>query len=226
MAEEKTMEIAEIKQQTKLVADFDNGIYGSSDNWYLACKMAKGMAASTIVPKDFQRNEANCLVAISQAQKIGIDPITVANNLYLIQGKMSWKAEFLIALINNSGKFDMELQYEEKEKDGKPFSCKCWTTKDGRRIDGITVDMDMANKEGWTKKAGSKWLTIPQIMLRYRAAAFFARFAAPELTSGMYTREEMLDNDFDNAPKKASLNDLLKDDADVVDVVEVVTDET
>lgn len=221
MSEETKNEITKSESRNK-VATFENGIYSSSDSWSLACSMAKGMAASTIVPRDFQRNEANCLVAISQAQKIGIDPITVANNLYLIQGKMSWKSEFLIALINNSGKFDMELQYEEKEKDGKPFSCKCWTTKDGRRVDGITVDMDMANKEGWTKKAGSKWVTIPQIMLRYRAAAFFARFAAPELTSGMYTREEMLDNDFSSTPKKASLNDLLKADEDVVEVAEVV----
>lgn len=217
MAEEEKKEV-QVAQQNKLVADFDNGIYGSSDSYTLACKAAKGFSASTIVPQTFQRNEANCLVAISQAQKLGIDPLTVMNNMYLIQGRISWKSEFVIAMINNSGKFDFELQYEEEEKNGKPFSCKCWTEKDGRRIEGIKVDMDMAEAEGWTKKNGTKWKTLPQLMLRYRAATFFARFNAPELTSGLYTKEEYEDNDFDvPGKKKASLNDLLQDE----DVVEV-----
>lgn len=216
MADEKKE--VQVAQPSKLVADFDNGIYGSSDSFKLATQMAKGMAASTIVPQTFQKNEANCLVAISQSQKLGIDPLTVMNNMYLIQGRISWKSEFIIAMINNSGKFDFELQYEEEEKDGKPFSCKCWTEKDGRRVEGIKVDMNMAEAEGWTKKNGTKWKTLPQLMLRYRAATFFARFNAPELTSGLYTKEEYEDNDFDSiGKKKASLNDLLQDE----EVVEV-----
>lgn len=221
MAEENKQEVAlneekkEIEQKhVNMVADFDNGIYGSSDSWALARKMAQGLSASTIVPQSFQRNEANCIVALSQSQKLGIDPLTVMNNMYLIQGRVSWKSEFIIAMINNSGKFDIELQYEEEEKDGKPYSCTCWTTKDERVIKGIKVTMDMAEAEGWTKKNGSKWKTLPQLMLRYRAATFFARFNAPELTSGLYTKEEYDDNDFNtyNEPKKASLNDVLAED--------------
>lgn len=226
MAEEKKeTEIVKV-ENNKLVADTNNTVYQDSDTWAMSCKMAKAMASSTLVPAPFQKNEANCMLAVSQSQKIGIDPITVANNLYLIQGKMSWKSEFVIALINNSKKFDMELQYEEEEKDGKPYSCKCWTTKDGRRVDGIKITMDMANLEGWTKKNGTKWNTLPQVMLRYRAASFFARFAAPELVAGMYTTEEYEDNDFDSNnsqnTKKATLNSLLKDDdTDVVEIVEI-----
>ena len=60
--------------------------------------------------------------------------------------------------------------------------------------------MAMADAEGWTKKNGSKWLTIPGIMLRYRAASFFASLNCPELTLGLYTQEEMLDNDFSQTP--------------------------
>ena len=227
MAEEEK-KVAEKKTEVATthvnrVADFSNGgVFNSSDTFTLARQMAQAMAVSTIVPPTFQKSEVNCMVAISQAQRLGVDPFVVMNNMYFIQGKITWKSEFIIAMINSSGKFDTELQFEEEEKDGKPYSCTCFTFKDGRRISGIKVTMDMADKEGWTKKNGSKWNTLPQLMLRYRAAVFFARFNAPELTSGLYTQEEGEDVDFSSHKKTgASLNDLVAEediiDAEVID---------
>lgn len=211
--QEEKQEVAAKTEHTNIVADFEHGVYGSSDSFKMAYQMAKALSQSTIVPQHFQRNEANCLVAISQAQKMNIDPFTVMQNMYMIQGKISWKSSFLIAMINASGKYDTELQFEEEEKAGEPYSCRCWTTKDGRRVDGIKVTMDMAEKEGWTKKNGSKWKTLPGLMLRYRAASFFANLNCPELTSGFYTREEMLDNDFGQKESVGkNLNDLLRED--------------
>ena len=222
--EPKKAEVA--AQPRNKVADFSNGgVFNSSDSFSLARQMAQAMAVSTIVPPTFQKNEANCMVAISQAQKLEVDPFVVMNNMYMIQGKITWKSEFIIAMINASGKFDTELQYDEEEKDGKPYACTCFAFKDGRKISGIKVTMDMADKEGWTKKNGTKWATLPQLMLRYRAAVFFARFNAPELTSGLYSVEEGEDVTFTTHKKKsgASLNDLV-DEENIVDG-EVISEE-
>ena len=221
MAEEKNIEVKEEKkevattQSNNKVADFsDGGIYNSSDSFILATNMAKTLAQSTIVPPTFQKSWENCMVAISQSKKLGVDPFVIMNNMYLIQGKITWKSEFIIAMINASGKFDTELQYEEEEKDGKPYACTAYTFKDGRKITGIKVTMDMADKEGWTKKNGTKWATLPQLMLRYRAAVFFARFNAPELTSGLYSVEEGEDVTFTShkVKKSASLNDIVAEE--------------
>lgn len=183
------------------VTDYSLGIFGTSDNFIMAMQMAKALSSSTIVPATFQRNDANCLIAIEQANRLKVSPLMVMQNLYVIQGRPSWSSKFLIAAINNSGKFDMELQFEEtKGKDGKPFSCMAWTMKNGRRVEGMTVDMDMAKDEGWLSKNGSKWKTMPQLMLRYRAASFFSSLNCPELTMGLYTKEEMQDNDFKEYP--------------------------
>lgn len=230
VAVEKKKEVAQATNNK--VTDYSLGIFGTSDNFIMAMQMAKALASSTIVPQTFQHNDANCLIAISQAQKFDIDPLTVMQNLYVIQGRPSWKSSFLIAMINNSGKYDIELQFEEADKNGKPYSCKCWTTKDGRRVDGINVTMDMADAEGWTKKNGTKWKTLPQLMLRYRAASFFANLNCPELTTGMYTREEMLDNDFsddfnediqtkvkDEIEKNENSEEFIVADSDAVEVV-------
>lgn len=198
VAEEKKNEVVQLKNK---VTDYSLGIFGTSDNFIMAMQMAKALSSSTIVPQTFQKNDSNCLIAIEQAQRLRVSPLMVMQNLYVIQGRPSWSSKFLIAAINNSGKFDMELQFDEaKDKDGKPFSCVAWTMKNGRRVEGMTVDMDMAKAEGWLAKNGSKWKTMPQLMLRYRAASFFSSLNCPELTMGLYTREEMEDNDFKKYP--------------------------
>ncbi len=188
---EQTTEVAEQKQTTSLETDFSKGVFASSNNFKMAWQMAQALASSSIVPQNFQNNPSNCLIAIEQANRLNMSPFLVMQNLYVIQGRPSWSSQWIIAAVNNSGKFDIELQFEEKkDKDGKPFSCQCWTMQGGRRIEGITIDMDLARAEGWTAKNGSKWRTMPQVMLRYRAASFFARMNCPEVILGLYSREE------------------------------------
>ena len=193
MAEKNTQVATQENTQVSRnkVTDFSLGIFGTSDNFIMANQMAKALSSSTIVPREYQGNVSNCLVAIEQANRLKVSPLMVMQNLYVIQGRPSWSSKFLIAAINGSGKFDMELQYEEtKDKDGKPYSCLAWTTKNGRRVEGMTVDMQMAKDEGWLTKNGSKWKTMPALMLRYRAASFFSSLNCPELTLGLYTKEE------------------------------------
>ena len=191
----------EVAQQRNKVTDFSLGIFGTSDNFMMATQMAKALASSTVVPKEYQGNFSNGLVAIEIAQRLRTSPLMVMQNLNVIQGRPSWSAQFLIAMVNGSGKYDMELQFDEKtDKDGKPFSCQCWTERKGRKVTGIVVDMDMAKAEGWVQKNGSKWKTMPQVMLRYRAASFFARMNCPELTLGFYSKDEVLDGDFKEYP--------------------------
>lgn len=174
--------------------DFSKGIFGSTDNFMMATQMAKAFAESTIVPKEYQGNFANGLVAIEMAIRMQTSPLMVMQGLDVIQGRPAWRAQFLIGMVNSSGRYDMELQFDEsKDKNGKPFGCTCWTKKNGRVVTGPEVTMEMANAEGWTTKNGSKWKTMPQIMLRYRAASFFVSMNCPELKFGLYTKEEIID---------------------------------
>lgn len=55
----------------------------------------------------------------------------------------------------------------------------------------------MAVKEGWYTKNGSKWQTMPEMMLRYRAASFFGKLYAPELLMSIQTAEEVQDSTID-----------------------------
>lgn len=219
MSEEKK-EVA-VKEEQKVVVkdkkvtDYSLGIFGTEDNFIMATQMAKALAESTIVPQTYQKNWSNCLIAIEQAQRLKVSPMMVMQNLYVIQGRPSWSSSFLIAAINNSKKFDTELQFEDtKDKNGKPYSCLAYALKNGRRVEGMEITMDMAQAEGWLNKNGSKWKTMPGLMLRYRAASFFARLNCPEITLGLYTKDEILDGDFKEYPMTEDVKAQMKMDVE------------
>ncbi|BDD93504.1 hypothetical protein PanNE5_29440 [Pandoraea sp. NE5] len=74
-------------------------------------------------------------------------------------------------------------------------SCYAWAIEKetGERLESPTISIQMAIDEGWLTKNGSKWQTMPEVMLRYRAAAFFGKIYAPELLMGLQTAEESAD---------------------------------
>lgn len=73
--------------------------------------------------------------------------------------------------------------------------CVAWAIEKetGERLESPTISIQMAIDEGWLTKNGSKWLTMPEVMLRYRSAAFFGKLYAPELLMGLQTAEEAHD---------------------------------
>lgn len=176
----------------KQIAMYENNsisIFGDAN----IMRGAELLAQSDIIPQAFRGKPANVLVAMDMAQRLNASPMLVMQNLYVIQGKPSWSSQYLIAMINRSGRFSSPLQFDfERGADGKATACRAWAIDGatGARIDGVTVTMEMAKAEGWISKAGSKWQTMPELMLQYRAAAFFARTICPDLTMGLYTEYE------------------------------------
>ena len=156
-------------------------------------KSAELLANSDIIPQAFRGKPANVLIAMDMSQRLGASPMLVMQNLYVIQGKPSWSSQYLIAMVNGSGRFTTPLQFDfERDASGKATGCRAWAVSavTGEKIVGPAVTMEMAKAEGWLTKAGSKWQTMPELMLTYRAAAFFARTVCPDIAMGMYTEYE------------------------------------
>lgn len=169
--------------------------YSSETAFVQAQRMAKSLASSSLVPKEYQNNIANVMIAMELANRIGASVFMVMNSLDIIHGRPSWRAQFLIATVNSSGKFT-PLRFKFTGKPGtKSWGCIAYA-KDkasGEVCEGAEITIDIAEKEGWASKTGSKWRTMPQQMLMYRAAAFWTRVYAPELSLGMHTAEEVID---------------------------------
>lgn len=165
----------------------------TKDGFELAQRTATVLSKSDLVPKQFQNNLPNCIIAINMANRIGADPLMVMQNLYVVHGKPSWSSTFLISAINFSKKYKGALKFE-LSGEGDARQCIAWVTDlDGERLESPAVSIAMAKKEGWYSKTGSKWQTMPELMLRYRAAAFFSRIYCPEITMGMHTIDEVQD---------------------------------
>lgn len=169
--------------------------FGSLQSFELSQRAAKVLSQSTLVPKEYQGNLPNCIIALNMASRMLADPLMVMQNLYIVHGRPGWSSQFLISTFNTSGRFSA-LRYEWT---GKPnadeWGCKAWAVEKatGEKLEGSTVTIALAKKEGWYSKSGSKWQTMPQQMLMYRAASWFVRAYAPELAMGMHTEEEIYD---------------------------------
>lgn len=169
--------------------------FGTTTGFDLMQRVAKAFASSTLVPKQYQGNMPDCIIAIELANRIGASPLMVAQNLYIVHGRPAWSSQFLIAAVNQSGRFTA-LQYEWTGARGKDdWGCRAHAKdrQTGERVQGPLVTIKTAKDEGWYSKSGSKWQTIPELMLMYRAAGWFARTNAPELTMGLQSAEEVHD---------------------------------
>ena len=170
-----------------------DNIYSTKTAFELAYQMSSAFAKSTLIPKEYQNNPANCLIALEMANRVGLSPLMVMQNLYIVNGRPSWSSQFIIAMINRSGKYKTELQYEMRGS-GDAQECYAYATDhDGRRVTGPAVSIKMARAEGWLDRNGSKWKSMPEVMMRYRAASFFGRLNCPDLVMGIYSEDEVID---------------------------------
>lgn len=162
----------------------------------LVYRRAKAMAASTLIPKEYRDNIPNVMIALELAQRIGAAPMQIMQNLHIIQGRPSLSSSFLIATVNACGRFT-PLRFEIVGTDpaAKDFRVRAYAEDKAskERCDGTWITWKMVDAEGWSKKPGSKWMTMPEQMFRYRAAAFWARVYAPEVSQGIHTEEEVTD---------------------------------
>jgi hypothetical protein len=195
-----------LKQQSQVVQFnfFDPDAFATIQR---VCNM---FACSELVPAMYRISEgnpkekaiANCMIALETANRIGASPLMVMQNMYIVHGQPAWSAKFLTATVNGCGRYHsirykMEklgtVKWENKDIDN--WQCIAYTNEKGSDeiLESIPVDIAMAIKEGWYGKKGSKWQTIPKLMLQYRAVTFWTRAYAPELSMGIKPEDEIRD---------------------------------
>lgn len=168
-------------------------IFSGFQEFQVAQRMAQALSTSTIVPKDYQGNLGNCIIALEMANRLNTSPMMVMQNLYIVNGRPAWSSQYIVAMINASRKYKTELQYD-LYGEGENMSCYAWAEDmNGHKVVGPTITMAMAKEEGWLGRNGSKWKTMPEVMIRYRAASFFGRLNCPDMIMGIYTTDEVVE---------------------------------
>jgi hypothetical protein len=176
--------------------DLSNGIFASVPAFETGQRMAQALARSQLVPQQYQNNMANCLIALDVSMRMRLSPMTVLQGLNVIQGKPSWGAQFVISAINASGLFS-PLRFEfrgEERTDSWECRAKATDKQTGEELHGPWVGIAMAKREGWYQRSGSKWQSMPEQMMFYRAGAFFGRLYAGHILTGMTQTSDELED--------------------------------
>lgn len=189
-----------IQEQRELLA---NPILAEVKRFELQQRMGQMLTSSTIVPETYRGNLGNCVIAIDMAQRMNMNPIMVMQNLYIVHGNPAWSARFLVACVNQCGRFtplDYEVVGDDPFKKNYKMRALAYDRHDVKKehpLYGTWITWQMVDGEGWSKKTGSKWLTMPEQMFRYRAASYWAKVFAPEISMGFPTTEEVIDGAVD-----------------------------
>lgn len=194
---EKKLNIVDMKEQALTTAPARNVSVGLTTiaGFELAQRAAKLLSTSTLVPERYRGNLPDCVVALNMAQRMGSDPLMTMQNLYVVHGTPAWSAQMLISVWNQCGRYTSIRYVFEGKKGSDEWGCRAVSmereTKE--KIEGALVSIATAKAEGWYNRKGSKWQTMPEQMLRYRAAAWLVRANAPELAMGFQTVDEVKD---------------------------------
>lgn len=188
--------------------DVKQTIWNNPALYSMAVKQAKILASSDIVPEGtYKGKPANCLIALDMANRMGISPLHVMQNLYVVKGKPGWSGQYCISAINGCGRFSPLEFIQLINDDGsiRGYYAQATNIATGKICTGAPVTWDMVKGEGWLDKPGSKWKTMPEQMFMYRCAAFFARTYCPDVLNGLQTAEELRDVNGYEAEKKTTV---------------------
>lgn len=158
------------------------------DTFAHMCRVGNMLSLSPLFPAHLragpkEQAQANGMLVMNMAMRLNEDPLTVAQNIYFVSGRPGWNTTYMISKANMHGVFKNPIDWEISGKgDTLQATAFAELAGTGRRVQ-VTVGMDMAKKEGWTKNP--KYQSMPEQMLRYRSAAFLIRLYCPEVMIGI-----------------------------------------
>lgn len=176
-------EVAEVQQSVLTVpVEHRNELTDFAE----AYKIGKVYAGSGVVPAAYAGKPNDCAIAVDMAARMGVSPLMVMQQLYVVKGKPSWSGQACIAFIRQRYS-DVQVVYTgTRGTDSR--GCYIQAKSGNTTLQGTEVTIAMAKAEGWI--SNPKWRNMPEQMLAYRAGAFFARVHCPDVLMGCCVEEE------------------------------------
>lgn len=152
-----------------------------------ALRFADMLSKSNMVPKDYQGNPANCIIAMQWGMEIGLQPLQAMQNIAVINGRPAIWGDAMLALVRGSGL----LEYIKEDPTAEGCTC---TVKRRGDPDEVTREFTVedAKKAGLYGKQGP-WQTAPKRMMQMRARAFALRDVFTDVLRGVHVAEIVQD---------------------------------
>jgi len=172
-------------------------------------RQAKALSVSAFFPDNLKNDVASAVIVYDLAKRMDISVMEVSQSIFIIYGRPSFSTTFLVARLNQSGRIRGALK-TIVSADKQEAYCIAVDAESNEELVGMTVTMEMARKEGWVGKKGSKWVNMPELMLRKRSQSFFIKEYFPEVMFGLSTQEEMQDVEAIEVAVVESVDDINK----------------
>ena len=158
-----------------------------------------------------EQTAANVVGALLLAASLGESPFQVMADVFFVGGRPAWKTEALIARLRRALRISLRWRVEcgpapihgsytvstwetidkrrqkverEVKFTGPDLRVTCYATMPGEDEPlEVSVTMAEAIADGWVSNA--KYTTLPERMLRWRAASYWISLYAPEVKSGL-----------------------------------------
>ena len=151
--------------------------------------------AQSLLPKEYQANPANVLIAVGLGSSMGLSPAESLYRITVIQGKPTASAELIAANVRKAGH---KLRVKVQEN---PPSATCTIIRADDPDEPTTIVRDMEWAKGMGLVGKDNYKKQPSTMLAWRAITACARLACPEALYGVaYTSDEM----WDEAPRTSA----------------------
>lgn len=151
-----------------------------------AMDFANMLSKSNLVPKDYQGNPSNCIIAMQWGMEIGLQPLQAMQSIAVINGRPAIWGDAMLALVRGSGQ--LEYIHEDPTDDG----CTVRLKRKGEPEAERTFTKEDAKKAGLAGKQGP-WAQYPKRMMQLRARAFALRDVFPDVLRGVFIAEEAQD---------------------------------
>jgi hypothetical protein len=189
-------EIVRSARQTRLAAF-------TPANLTEAIALAKMMAASDMVPRDYQKKPANILVAIQFGSEIGLAPMQSLQSVSVINGRPSLWGDAALALCQSHPDFEDILETTEGTV------AVCIVKRKGRTPVKRTFSDEDAARAGLLTKG--PWTQYRFRMRQMRARGFALRDSFADVLKGISIAEESMDLPVDTSQAKKTREELSLD---------------
>ncbi len=162
-----------------------------------AFRLAKVMASSNLVPKEYRGKESDVLVAMQWGHELGLAPLQALQNIAVINGRPSIWGDAALALVMASGQVESFDEWEE-HVEGEGLTAFCKTKRKGMGEQTRTF----SEEDVKTAKLGNVHNTYPKRMRQMRARGFLLRDVYPDALKGLITREEAEDYPASAVPRE------------------------
>lgn len=153
-----------------------------------AMKYADLIANSKVIPKDYQGNPGDVLVAMQWGLELGLPPLQALQNIAVINGRPAVWGDAMLAIVRSH----QSCEYIREEFDDQRWVATCRAKRKGDQEQIRQFSWEDAQQAGLAGKQGP-WQSYPKRMIQMRARAFALRDVFPDALRGMAVAEEVRD---------------------------------